>query len=552
MSQITTNGGVQVARLVGGAGTGKTTELLNLLSAAREKLGGDPFAVGFTSFTRAARAEAVARASAEWDVPPDVLRQEGWFKTVHSIAYGALGIKSGQMVDESKESAQWLAGALGVGVRAVIDEVDGRLKFGGDKPAAAALNAWCLARARMAPLDEVIRKAVRLGAEIPSYDVCRQYIERYEAAKRLDDRVDFSDLLSRFGGVEFTVGGFEIVEPEGFVPAQVQAWVMDEQQDASALVDVCCKRLAYGGNAKWVYLGGDPMQSIFGFGGSDSRLFMSWKVDKERIMPKTWRCPPRIHKLGEDCLKRMRAGYWDRGIAPADHDGTVTRGGYAESVVSSIDPTEDTLIIARCKFTVDEWGGLLKDRKIPYCQLKDNDAPKFRRAVRALWAIEHGEPCSAEDFALAIERLPATGNMTRGAKAMWGRSETIRDWEVVYPEHLEKAGLKPEFAAKIKAGDWGKLFRNAERWREAATKYGPDLATEPRVRIGTIHAAKGMQASTVILSTSRSRRIAESEGIDHDVYNEERRVEYVGVTRAIKKLIVATERNGDHHMRLPI
>jgi len=54
----------KVARLVGGAGTGKTTEVIRVMEEAKSGLGGSPFAIGFTSFTRAARAEAVERAAA--------------------------------------------------------------------------------------------------------------------------------------------------------------------------------------------------------------------------------------------------------------------------------------------------------------------------------------------------------------------------------------------------------------------------------------------------------------------------------------------------------
>ena len=55
---------MQVARLIGGAGTGKTSELLNIMKAVMSEIGNDPSAIGFASFTRAARAEMVERAAA--------------------------------------------------------------------------------------------------------------------------------------------------------------------------------------------------------------------------------------------------------------------------------------------------------------------------------------------------------------------------------------------------------------------------------------------------------------------------------------------------------
>lgn len=540
------------ARLVGGAGTGKTTELMGTIDKAKEKLGGSPFAIGFTSFTRAARAEAVERASANWNVPPEVLAKDGWFKTVHSIAYRQLGVKKGELLDDTKASAEWIANALGVNVRTIIDEDSGYARFTGEKSAAAALNAWEQARSRMEPLESTIRRAARLGDSVPSYAACKQYIEKYESAKRLECRYDFTDLLARFGGIRFTPEGFEQTDPEGELPPSVKAWVMDEQQDASPLVDVCCRRLAAGENVKWVYLAGDPMQSIFGFGGSDSRLFMAWDVHKQKIMPKTWRCPAPVLSLGEGCLKRMREGYWDRGIAPADHEGEVVRGGYAETVAASLSATDQTLVIARCNYTAEIWEAVLAKKRLPFAKLKAKDNTKFLRAANALWDIEHGNPASSEDFAAAVDLLPATGNMVKGTKAAWGRDDTLQRWEVVFPADLEDTGMKPEFAEKLRKGGWGDLFHGAGRWRRAAEKYGPELATRPAIRVGTIHAAKGMEADTVVLSTTISRRIHEAQGIDSAQHDEERRIEYVGVTRARKKLIVATEQGADYKMRLPL
>jgi len=540
------------ARLVGGAGTGKTTELVRIMEAAKSALGGSPFSIGFTSFTRAARAEAVDRVSSAWNVPGEVLAKDGWFKTVHAIAHRQLGIKRGELLDDSKASASWIANALGVSVRTIIDDDSGYSRFAGEKSAAAALNAWEQCRSRLEPLESTIRRAARLGEDVPSYAVCKQYIDKYEAAKRLECRCDFTDLLARFSGVRFSPEGFEETDPEGELPPNVKAWIMDEQQDASALVDRCCRRLAGGDNVQWVYLAGDPMQSIFGFGGSDSRHFMSWQVDKERVMPKTWRCPAPIHELGEACLKRMRSGYWDRGIAPADHDGEVVRGGYAETVAAGLSATEQTLVIARCNYIVEMWEAVLAKKRLPFAKLKAKDNTKFLRAVNALWELENGRHTTPEDFAAAVDLLPAMGNMVKGTKAAWGRDDTLRRWEVVLPSDLEGAGMKPEFADKLRKGGWGDLFHGGERWRNAAIKYGPELATKPAIRVGTIHAAKGMESDNVVLSTTVSRRIHEAQGIDSDQHDEERRIEYVGVTRARRKLIVATETGADYKMRLPI
>lgn len=541
----------KTARLVGGAGTGKTSELLRIMTDAKPMLGGSPFAVGFTSFTRAARAEAVERASAEWKVDATTLSRDGWFRTVHSIAHRQLGIQKGELLDSTKSSAEWIAKALGVNVRTILDDDTGQCSYTGDKVGAAALSAWELSRARMEPLATTVHRMARFDEGVPSFDACKKMIDKYEEAKTREGRFDFSDLLARFSGISFMTDGFEEIQPEGELPPSVKCWVMDEQQDASALIDRCCRRLAGGDKVQWVYIAGDPMQSIFGFGGSDSRHFMSWQVDKERVMPKTWRCPKPVHELGEACLKMMRDGYWDRGIKHADHDGEVVRGGFAESVAAKLSPTEDTLILARCNYLCEEWQALLARRGVPFAKLKAKGATQLLDACNALWSLEHGLGTSAEKFAAAVALLPATGNMRRGAKAEWGREDTWRRWEGVLPDDLEDAGFKPEFAARILKGDWGRLFTGGERWRNAAVKHGPEIATKPTIRVGTVHAAKGMEADNVILSTSVTKRIYETQRADKDSYNEERRVEYVGVTRARRTLVLASDMTAQYRMRIP-
>jgi superfamily I DNA/RNA helicase len=101
--------------------------------------------------------------------------------------------------------------------------------------------------------------------------------------------------------------------------------------------------------------------------------------------------------------------------------------------------------------------------------------------------------------------------------------------------------MTPYLVQRIQDGTWAELITGGDRWRAAALKWGADLATKPQIRIGTVHAAKGMEADTVCLATTTSRRVHESQGLDPAQFDEERRVEYVAVTRARKKLILCTE-----------
>jgi DNA helicase-2/ATP-dependent DNA helicase PcrA len=544
----------QIATLIGGPGTGKTTELLRILESAKARFGGDPFCLGFASYTKAARMEAASRAADAWGVPADLLAKHGWFKTVHAVCYKQLGIKEGQIIDKNKGSQIWLANALGVDVRVVLDEDTGFSRYDGKSAGSLALRAWDLSRARIEPLRDTLRRLAASGESL-SWAEAVQYIRRYEESKRFEDRCDYSDLLARFCGLRFDVEGVYEVDPEGVPPSGVKAWIFDEAQDASALVDRCCRRLAEAEDVRWVYLAGDPFQSIFGFGGSSSDHFLSWPADKKKVMERSWRCPRPVLELGERCLRRMAKGYWDRGISPATHDGEVLSAGGARSACAQLDANRPTLVIARCKYTLDAYRDALVRLRLPHAMMNDSDDTQILRGYRAYWDLEHGEPVAGEDLSCAIKHTPTRSldgpYLTRGAKASWERADTIKRWDMVRPEDLSAIGMTDALIASIKHGSWSELLPKGEKWRSAALEHGPDLATRPQIRLGTIHSTKGMEADDVVISTQISARVSGGSAFDPAIADEERRVEYVGVTRARRRLIVSHDPS-EYSMRLPL
>lgn len=537
-----------MARLIGGAGTGKTTELLRIMDRVLPEIGDNPLRLGFASFTRAARAEAVSRAAASWGVEEALLAREGWFRTIHSICYRLAGVQAGQLVTDSDADIEWISNAIGVRVQATYDEDSGTVRYSGDGDAAAALNCWTLARVTLRPLEEVVRRLSSCDASVPAYGSVLSIAKRYETSKRLDDRVDFTDLLYRplSLGHDPENGPYSIGKTAP--PPDVAVWLFDEQQDASPLLDLVCKWLVSAPSVRWGYVVGDPFQSVYGFAGSSSESFLGWPVSKERTMPKSYRCAKPILELGEACLRRMRSGYFDRGIAPADHDGQISRIGGLDDAVAAINPTEDWLLIARTNFQANRIAAAMHAANKPVRRTTSDDTPTIKgQGLAALYRLEAGEAVSGGEWRRAVALLPSQNKhrekiLVRGTKTRWENAEESKAVDAVYPteESLTAAGATPQLLKAIRSGEWAALVKDGQQWRESAKRHGIDLATVPRCRVGTIHSVKGAEADNVLLLTTTSNRVLN--GSENELQaDEECRIAYVAVTRARRHLCIVDD-----------
>jgi len=535
---------MESARLVGGAGTGKTTELLGIMEKALAVIH-DPMKLGMASFTRAARAEAAGRAAAAWGVEEDTLTKQGWFRTVHSTVYRCLEVQGGQMLTGKQSDIEWLSEAMGVRLGTELDDELGMQRHVGDPVVAASLDCWAKSRATLRDLKDICREESVSNPDA-NYDAAVRHIARYETSKRLHDRMDFTDILLAFCGITANPeGGYGRCQPRGNLP-QVSAWLFDEQQDASPLLDAACRRLVSAETVRWCYVVGDPFQAIYGFAGSTADCFMNWEVSKERTMPKSWRCPRPILELGEKCLSRMRRGYWDRGIAPADHEGTVSSLDSIEDAVNRVDPREDWLLIARSNYQATRLAAAMHEAGKPVRWTGQASEPSRRAlGLKGLLSLEKGNAITGHEWQAALELLPqrrAGGEeiITRGTKSKWKSGELAKQWDWLPPGDLSQVGATETLVGMLSGGAWATLVDRGTEWRRMADRWGPELAAMPRCRVGTIHSVKGAEADNVALLTTTSKIVQRADEEDR-LHDEECRVAYVAVTRARRNLCVIEE-----------
>ena len=534
-------GKTEIIRLIGGAGTGKTTALIGVLEELIEQEGYDPLAVGFLSFTRVAARVAAERAAELTGVPVDVLNDVGYYKTIHGVCYRLLGLRKGDVLTLKEDAIR---------IEEAIERQLGNDDEGQPTVAQESLDAWNAARSQLIPLAGLRGQGTAVDY-IPPAEI-EGIVKRYEQFKRLEGQIDFCDMLLGFAGWHCDYRFEEKptrFEPKTDLPS-INVWILDEQQDNSALLQAVCLRLAEG--ADKAYIAGDPFQSIYGFNGSSSRFFMrDWENAKTEIMPKSYRCPAPILSLGERILKRC-SDYWDREIAPADHSGYVQRlTGELDYEIPVIDPREDWLFLARTHYQARRIKSALNDRFIPWEGIEGGSWMKSSVALacKALRAAANGDAIQGKDWANALEQIPHKHGdekmYVRGTKTNWlnAAGELLGEWKRV--DDFNQWGATPRLIEIIKSGEWPEILKDNEhgkRYLTTLSKWGHSKLKNHGIRVGTIHSVKGDEADNVFWLTSTSNFV-EDQITDREKLDEEHRLAYVAVTRARQSLWILEECN---------
>lgn len=479
-------------QIIGGAGVGKTRTLINEACRLIEDELLRPDDLGMVSFTRAAAREALGRLEAIMGA------EYPWVRTIHSVAYRSLGLSRGDIAEPRPEGAE--------------PDFD------------MAIRAWHH-RVRLGGPETIER-----AAEMPA-DRLWRFIAEYERMKRLEGVMDYTDLLARFAGIRFSErGDWEEVEPEGEQPPPM-VWFFDEQQDASPLLWRACMRLCR--TAVRAYFCGDPFQSIYGWAGADVRSFMeSVDYHERRILNLSYRVPSRLLLLGEAILEHC-PDYFDRGMRAHREGGDIH---IAPALPMNVmDDSDDVMVIARTNLAAQGLGAELTKNGIPWLALSGTSgwfsgvenvrspwqAPARNAAYMALMRLAGGLPATRGEWKALLQYLPSRVDgvwmIARGAKQR-------DDWPEYVDQNYLQGVCHPSFWQWVQSGDWAQHCEFGEPWLAAYRRYGTERIEQPRVRVGTIHGAKGGEADVVVLDTARGRRgLCDSE---------ESRIWYVGVTRA--------------------
>ncbi len=483
-------------KILGPPGTGKTTRLLKYVKTFL-KLGTPLDKIGYFAFTKKAANEAKNRML---DSFPDLTEKKlKHFRTLHSLAFWKLGMKKSEVMQD--EHYEDIGRELGIEVTVYSE---GEEKTGFVDSDSEYFNIINAARIKEVSVDD------EYNTGMYSYDldknllfILRDELDNYKKSFYLKD---YTDMIEKFI-VSKLCPKYDVV-------------FIDEAQDLSPIqwkmFDLLKK------NSKHVILAGDDDQAIYGWAGADVKRFQQ-EPAKEIVLPQSYRVPKQVQHIADNILSRIPE---DRRIKKEwkarDVDGNV----HPVMTLSDVPLYKGNwLILARYNDRLIKLKPELREMGI-YFEYKNRKSYKTRLydAIQNFTRWTNGSLLSISECRDLFEYLgkdfPQKEERMYDLKE-FGYSHTQRWYEIFETE--------PEDSLYIRD-----MLQSGEK-----------LSEEARVKLSTIHSAKGGEAENVLLILDNTKTIREAVDKSPDKEDEENRIWYVGVTRAKQNLYIMTAKKED-------
>ncbi len=533
--------------ILAGAGTGKTRAVTSRI--AYRALTGDiagrhVLAVTFT-----------ARAAAEMRSRLGVLGVQGvQARTFHAAAlrqvrYFAPRLLAGRAMPElldSKVRVVTLAAAK-VGLRA-------------DRAAARDLSAeieW--AKSSLVEPGEYVVAAAKALRETP-YEPARvaDVFDAYERLKRGNGVIDFEDMLrAAVWGIE------EHPDVAEQVRNQYRHFVVDEYQDVNPLQQRLLE--AWLGGRDDLTVVGDASQTIYSFTGATS----SYLVDFPRLhrgatvvrLVRDYRSTPQVVGLANAVISQARG---TEARLRLELHGQRRPGPEPDLRIFTDEPAEANAVAARCRALVaagtpareiavlfrtnaqsEAYEKALSEAGVPYVLQGAErffERPEVRQAMIALRAATRSADAGTPLPAAVVEALTAVG-WAPDAPPPGGAAR--ERWEAL----AALVQLAEEYAAQAEE-EPGLTGFTEELARRAAQQHVP---TVEGVTLASLHSAKGLEWDAVFLVGLAEGTLPTTYAKTMEQVEEERRLLYVGITRAREWLWLsyATARSPGGRARRP-
>jgi len=399
--------------------------------------------------------------------------------------------------------------------------------------------------------DDYPQVAAATGRDAAGLDpaAAARVFAAYEQVKRERQRIDMEDVL---------LCAAALLEDDDRVAAQVRRqyrwFVVDEFQDVSP-IQWALLELWLGGRDSLCVVG-DPMQTIYSFAGASATYLTGFTArypHAQRLaLVRNYRSTPQVIDVANAVARRAggRADTEGQRVvlrSQAAAGPPVTFAGHADEVAEAAwvadriralrdggTPLREIAVLFRINAQSEPIEEALAERQIPYVMRgveRFFDRPEVKQAVTLLRGA-------------ARAGTTATGDVvadTRSVLSSMGWTDDPPVASGVQRDRWESLQAVITVAADIAAGDaasgLGELV--AELDRRAQVQH---LPVAEGVTLATLHSAKGLEWGAVFLTGMHEGAVPIVYATTPSAIEEERRLFYVGVTRARTTLSISWSR----------
>ena len=562
----------RVTRLFGGPGSGKTTELLDRVEEILDKDGVGVNDILLVSYTRAAANEVRERLAERRDLNPRSL--QGSVCTMHAKAYELLDLSRNDVVGESEKKE--FCEDFGIEFE---DEYSGagrrtaRSTTLGNKIIATSQwlqrtsrdvadwydvpFQWNDEEVRLPPeIDEKSQEGNKYTPTWPSDDDrldVPEAIRGWRNYKGKNDVVGFADMLER-------------VKQRSLLP-NVDYLVIDEFQDITSL--------QYDVYEEWkphmeqVLIAGDDDQVVYAWQGADPKLLLE-EGGNDVILDTSYRLPSEILRVVQREVRHIDERQ-EKNLSPRKEGGTVEQIDspsmleLVRNVRHTIEDHDGTLMLLfRARYQMFRFIDEFIDEGVPFKCLTDQRmwTDRLQQYVDAVKKVDNDEPITGLQARRFADMLQDSAFGTNERDDLFDAIDERK--EEADTDDLAEIEVEADFVTDFapfmpgpaSAAD---MVRKVTSFQKNSMRayFGGDYEgmDADRVRIGTIHSAKGREADHVFVATDLTEKVVEQMAatIDGTVDGEEftsttdpvpvltdneRRVFYVGMSRARERLVV--------------
>ncbi|WP_062443118.1 ATP-dependent DNA helicase UvrD2 [Herbidospora daliensis] len=362
---------------------------------------------------------------------------------------------------------------------------------------------------------------------IPAEDVARLF-DQYEKLRRARHLVDFETILELTAAVMT-----EHREVANQIRSQYRYFVVDEYQDVNPLQKLLLD--TWLGGRDDVCVVGDPNQTIYSFTGASPHFLTSFGVEHPGAavvkLVRDYRSTPEVVTLANRVMARSPhrlelVAQRDQGPEPvfteyddepAEAMGVALR---VKKLMADGVPTREIAVLFRVNAQSEAYEQAFTQAGVPYL-LRGAERFFERPEVRQAVVLLRGAARSANDeepLAPAVHAILAGIGLTPerpgggAARAKWESLNAIAE---LAEDLAAKGGDLPAFVADLE--------------RRAAEQHAPPVEG---VTLASLHAAKGLEWDAVFLIGLTEGMLPIVYAETPDQIEEERRLLYVGITRA--------------------